>query len=145
MNHLRHQCPITDIVNRIQTLKKDIHDDIQRKQQTTWKKLLSTVPYKTNSSKLWKLTQNLNNTYTDTPDTYEAITTNRNTILSLKEHSNLLNKHYASIYKLLHDPIDNKIDRVQHKQPSQNNPRFLSSKHEQKSNRRYKTHVRCWP
>ena len=39
-NRLRHQPPTPDIINRIHTLNREIHDDIRHEQQTTWKHLL---------------------------------------------------------------------------------------------------------
>ena len=121
-HYLRHQRPKPDIINDIQTLNKEIQDDIRHEQQTTWKHLLSTISYKTNPSKLWRLIRTLNNTYTDAPDTHEAITTNRNTIPNPKQQSNLLNQHYSSISRLPHYTEDKKIERRQRKLRPQNDP-----------------------
>ena len=79
-----------------------------------------TISYKTNLSKLWRLKRTLNITYTDSPDTHEAIITKRNTIPSTKQQSNLLNQHYSSISTLPRYTEDKKLDRTQREFRSQN-------------------------
>ena len=86
------------------------------------KHLLSTISYKTNPYKLWTLIRTINKTYIDSPDTDEAITSNRNTILSPKQQSNLFNQHYSSLSRLPHYTKDKKIDRPQRKLRPQNDP-----------------------
>ena len=77
-----------------------------------WKQLLESIAISENPSKLWRLIQSLNNTYTNTPDTHEAITTNNNTIPSPKNSSNYVTHTTSPFHNFPHHPTDKAIDRT---------------------------------
>ena len=114
-NHLRRQLPTPDVLTRISDLNTEIDEDIRHEQHTKWKQILDHITYNTNPSKLWKLIRGLNNKYTDTTDTHEAILANNtDTIPTDTEQANILNKHYSNISRLPHRQEDRHILRSLH-------------------------------
>ena len=102
--------------DRIRLLNLEISAEIRERQEARWKATVEEADYRTSPAKLWRLIRSLQRKANDCTESHEAIRkAGVDRIPSIREQSDILMKHYASISRLPHTPLDRQITRRLHR------------------------------